>query len=515
MADESNGAQRPNILYIQSDQHNPNVTGCYGEETVMTPNLDALAVRGTAFTNAYCASPLCVPSRTSFLTGQYPHESEVWGNSQILNSGTPTYAHAMGAAGYRPVQVGRMHFVGPDQLHGFAERYVGDHISNYFGGLDPCDHGMLRGADGPSRTGLKKSGYGQSSYQILDENVAASAVDYINKLGIRKRGGLEAEPFSISVGFMLPHPPFVARKEDYDPYVGKVPMPRVREPFSDKLHPYFQWWRKRTNTVDVTDDEIMRSRTAYWGLVTRTDALVGQVLEALRRNGFEDNTMVIYSTDHGEHAGEHDLWWKTTFYEDSVRVPAIVSWPGVLPEGGRCDRVISQLDLNATMLDAVGAPPLPRSHGRSLIDLLNEPGNTPWEDIAFSELVLYPQREQPYDADPTPDGTIQRMVRYNEWKLSYYHGMRPQLFNLAEDPDEMNDLAEDPAYSSIRDELVERVLDGWDPDEVTRKMAVAQQDQRVITAWARNVAPPDNYRAEQGPEMDFLSGPLSLEELNL
>ena len=110
----------------------------------------------------------------------------------------------------------------------------------------------------------------------------------------------------------------------------------------------------------------MRSRTAYWGLVTRTDALVGQLLEALRENGFEDNTMVIYSTDHGEHAGEHDLWWKTTFYEESVRVPAIVSWPGVLPEGGSCDRVISQFDLNATMLDAVGAPPLPRSHGRSL-----------------------------------------------------------------------------------------------------------------------------------------------------
>ena len=514
MADD-NGAQRPNILFIESDQHSPNVLGCYGESTVMTPNLDALAARGTVFTNAYCASPLCVPSRMSFLTGQYPYETEVWGNSQILNSGTPTYAHAMGAAGYRPVQVGRMHFVGSDQLHGFAERYVGDHISNYFGGPDPCDHGMLRGADGASRTGLKKSGYGQSSYQILDETVAASAVDYINKLGIRKRGGLEAEPFSISVGFMLPHPPFVARKEDYDPYVGKVPMPRIREPYSDKLHPYFQWWRNRTNTVDVTEDEIMRSRTAYWGLVTRTDALVGQVLDALRRNGFEDNTMVIYSTDHGEHAGEHDLWWKTTFYEDSVRVPAIVSWPGVLPEGGSCDRVISQLDLNATMLEAVGAPSLPRSHGRSLIDLLNDPDSTPWEDIAFSELVLYPQREKPYDADPTPDGTIQRMVRYNEWKLSYYHGMRPQLFNLAEDPDETNDLAEDPAHSSIRDELIEGVLDGWDPDEVTRKMAVAQQDQRVMTAWARNVAPPDNYRAEQGPEMDFLTGPLTLEELDL
>jgi choline-sulfatase len=508
MTNESNGAQRPNILYIQSDQHNPNVTGCYGETTVRTPNLDALAARGTVFTNAYCASPLCVPSRISLLTGRYPYENEVWGNSHTLSSGIPTYAHAMGAAGYRPVQVGRMHFIGYDQLHGFAERYVGDHISNYFASLHPCDHGMLRGADGPTRTGLQKSGYGQSSYQILDENVAAATVDYINRLGIRKRGGLEPEPFSISVGFMLPHPPFVARKEDYDQYVGKVPMPRIREPYSDKLHPYFQWWRKRTGIEEVTDDEIMRSRTAYWGLVTRTDALVGQLLEALRRNGFEDNTMVIYSTDHGEHVGEHDLWWKTTFYEESARVPAIVSWPGVLPEGGRCDRVINHFDLNATMLDAVGAPPLPRSRGRSMIDLLKDPEGTPWEDVAFSEFVMYAQRDGlPFDVHSPPDGSVQRMVRYEEWKLNYYHGMRPQLFNLAEDPDEMNDLAEDPAYSSIRDELIERVLDGWDPDEVTRKMAVAQQDQRVMTAWARNVEPPDNYRAEQGPEMDFLDGP--------
>ena len=230
MTNESNGAQRPNILYIQSDQHSPNVLGCYGESTVRTPNLDALAARGTVFTSAYCAAPVCVPSRMSFLTGQYPHENEVWGNSHTLSSGIPTYAHAMGAAGYRPVQIGRMHFIGYDQLHGFAERYVGDHSANYVGSLHPCDHGSLRGADGPSRNGLQKSGYGRSSNQIIDETVAASTVDYLNRLGIRKRGGLESEPFSISVGFMLPHPPFVARKEDYDPYVGQgsdAPGPRA------------------------------------------------------------------------------------------------------------------------------------------------------------------------------------------------------------------------------------------------------------------------------------------------
>ena len=156
----------------------------------------------------------------------------------------------------------------------------------------------------------------------------------------------------------------------------------------------------------------MRCRTAYWALVTRTDALIGEMLDALRRNGFEDNTLVIYTTDHGEQVGEHDLWWKQTFYEDSARVPAIVSWPAGLPQGTRCDRVINQFDLNATMLEATGSPPLPRSHGRSMLDLLRDPDGTPWEDVAFSEFVMYAQRDGlPFDVHSPPDGSVQRMVQ--------------------------------------------------------------------------------------------------------
>ena len=164
------------------------------------------------------------------------------------------------------------------------------------GSLHPVDHGALEGTAGPQRIALEKSGYGQSAYEVHDEYVAAATVDYINRLGIRKRSGFDVEPFSLSVGMMLPHQPFVARKKDYDEYAGKVPMPRIREPYSDRLHPYFQWWRRRTGIEEVSDEEIMRCRTAYWALVTRTDALIGDMLDALRRNGFEDNTLVIYST---------------------------------------------------------------------------------------------------------------------------------------------------------------------------------------------------------------------------
>ena len=181
----------------------------------------------------------------SLLTGRYPYENEVWCNTQILSSAIPTYAHAMGAAGYRPAQIGMLHFVGSDQLHGFAERYVGDHSPNHMGSPRPVDHGELEGTAGPQRVAQEKSGYGQSAYEEHDEYVTATTVDYINRLGIRRHSGFEVEPFSLSVGMTLPHQPFVARKEDYDEYAGKVPMPRIREPYSDRLHPYFRWVAKQ------------------------------------------------------------------------------------------------------------------------------------------------------------------------------------------------------------------------------------------------------------------------------
>ncbi|MCY4569195.1 MAG: sulfatase-like hydrolase/transferase, partial [Candidatus Poribacteria bacterium] len=309
--------QGPNLLYIHSDQHDPYVTGCYGDSLVKTPNLDSLAAEGVVFENVYCPSPICVPSRMSMLSGRYPHENAVWTNNHILDSSIPTFAHAMGAAGYKPVLIGRMHALGPDQLHGYAERLVGDHGPNYQGGRG-VDHGELSGTAGPARVSLKKSGAGQSAYQVHDEDVTAATVDYLNRLGIQKRAGLLDAPFSISVGFMLPHQPFVARQEDYQLYEAQMTMPQNPEPFSEVLHPYFRWWREKCGIVEVSDAEILRSRVAYWALVTRMDMMIGQILTALRENGLDEDTLILYSSDHGEQVGEHGLWWKQTFYEHSV-----------------------------------------------------------------------------------------------------------------------------------------------------------------------------------------------------
>ncbi len=503
----------PNIVYIQSDQHNPAVIGAYGDPIVETPNLDRLASRGTIFTAAYCGSPICVPSRTALVTGRYPYETEIWTNDQILSSAVPTYAHALGAAGYDPVQIGRMHYNGPDQLHGFSRRYVGDHSPNHPGSPRAVDHGMLHGTAGPARVSLELSGKGQSAYEVHDEYVVQSAVNFINNKGIARRAGQDESPLCLSIGMMLPHQPFVARPDDYDKYSGRVTMPAVpAEPIA-QCHPYIRWWRERTGIVEVSEAEILRARIAYWALCDRTDQLIGDVLGALEENGFMDDTIIIYTSDHGEQVGEHGLWWKQTFYEDAARVPAIVSWPGRLPAGKVIDRPIDQFDLAATMLDAADAPQLPRSHAQSVIPLIENPDTAPWKEAVYSEYCMNDSAvgnaESPNlggaDIHARPGGVQNRMVRSGGWKLNYYHGFEPQLFNLAEDPHELQDRNGDPSCKSIRDEMMDRVLDGWDPNWVRERMRILKSEQELMVQWARNVDPPDTHRWDLRPEMDYLT----------
>ena len=488
--------QRPNLLYIHSDQHNPFVAGCYGDPLVHTPNLDRLAADGVVCESAYCPSPICVPSRMSVLTGRHPYQNEVWTNDHILDSAIPTFAHAMGAAGYHPVIIGRMHALGPDQLHGYVERLVGDHGPNHLGG-GSVDRGVLNGTAGPDRISLEKSGAGQSAYQVHDEYVTAATIDYLHRLGVQKRARRLTEPFCLTVGFMLPHPPYVARREDYELYQDRMTLPAKSGPSREDRHPHLRWWCQHTGIEEVSREEILRSRAAYWGLVTRLDAMIGQILCALDENALLENTLIVYSSDHGDMVGEHGLWWKHTFYEESVRVPLILSWPGVIAAGQRCDRVISALDVTAAMLDSSGAPALPNSEGRSFLGLLtgSDQGGR-WEDLAFSEYCS--ERYCPQG------GCYQRMVRYGEWKLVYYHGQEPQLFNLEDDPHELVDWAQDPTCAEIRQELVKRVLDGWDPDEIAAKMAAKRADNQILSAWAQHTQPADQYRWDLRPEMNDL-----------
>ena len=489
-------SQRPNILFIESDQHNPAVIGANGDPVIQTPNLDALTARGIVFETNYCASPICVPSRASMLTGRHPYQNEVWTNNQYLHSAIPTFAHSLGAAGYKPVQIGRMHFNGPDQLHGFTERFVGDHNSNHLGASE-IDHGELKGTQGPDRISLKLSGRGQNAYQVHDEAVTKRTVTFIDEHAASNK----PDPFCLAVGMMLPHQPFVSSKKDFDYYEGKVPPPKNLTSLANETHPYLKWWKSHTGIEDVSSEEIERCRTAYYGLVTRLDYLLGDIFEALDRHGLLENTLIIYTADHGEQIGEKGLWWKQTFYEDSVKVPAIISWPARLPTGLRINRVTSQLDLNATMLDLAGAPPLPSSYGRSLLPVIDNPESDQWQDIAYSEYCTEP-------GDPSHSNGDQiwqhRMVRKNEWKLNYYHNMPSQLFNLTHDPDEMNDLSGSTEHAHIVRDMTELVLKDWEPKTIEKKIREQTENLAITIPWAENTSPADTIRWDLKPEWDYL-----------
>ena len=502
---------QPNIIWIQSDQHNPAVIGAYGDTVVETPNLDKLASNGTIITGAYCASPICVPSRAAAITGRFPHETQVWTNDQVLSSAIPTYAHSLGSVGYKPVQIGRMHFNGIDQYHGFSERIVGDHSPNYPGSPRNVDHGILNGTAGPSRISLRKSGRGQNAYEVHDEEVAAATSDYINKLGKDKLSGEFEGPVAISVGLMLPHQPFVARKKDYDRYIGRVALPKIPPEPLDQCHPYIRWWRQRTGIEIVSEEEIIRARTAYWALCDRTDHLLGTILSSLEINGFLDNAIVVYTSDHGEQVGERGLWWKQTFYEHSSRVPAIISWPDTLPKGQILDNVINQFDMTTTVLEAAGAPTLPRSHGRSLLNMIKNGGND-WDNTAFSEYCMndsdfgrsYSPNLGAEDIHAKPGGVQNRMIRHENWKLNYYHGYQPELFDLQEDPDEVNDLSADSSTKGIKSELLDRLLYGWNPEWIQSQMRTLKEEQTIMENWAHNVDPADELRWNLDPNFDQL-----------
>ncbi|MEZ5905205.1 MAG: sulfatase-like hydrolase/transferase [Geminicoccaceae bacterium] len=329
-------SKAPNLLFLFSDQHAAKVAGCYGDPLVQTPNLDRLAARGVTFDNAYCPAPICVPSRMALHTGRWPKNQHVWINSDMLPSDLPTMAHSLAISGRRPTLVGRMHSLGPDQLRGYSERLVGDHSSNWPGIGSNHDMGPLGHAHLPNRDSLSNAGCGQSSYEAHDVDVVEAACAHLDALGERRRSG-DATPFAATVGFMLPHNPYVARPEDYRLYEGRVGLPGIPAAPAGEEHPYIAAWRDHSGCRDVDEASILRARTAYYGLVTRLDTMIGQVLDALERNGLAEDTLIVYASDHGDLIGEHGLWWKMSLRGQRAR-PGDPLWPGRLPKGSGARR---------------------------------------------------------------------------------------------------------------------------------------------------------------------------------
>jgi choline-sulfatase len=476
----------PNLLFILSDQHAQRVSSVYGDNVAETPNLARLAAEGVTFDACYTPSPICTPARMAMLTGRHPHQNRCWTNEDILASDLPTWLHALGAAGYAPTLIGRLHSLGPDQMRGYAKREIGDHSPNW-PGIPRHAMGVLEETNNPDRVSIDRSGAGQSAYELLDRDVVEATLAHLDHLRQRRAEG-DRQPFALTVGLMLPHAPYVASTEDFERFAGKVPPPRLAAPAAADEHPWLAWWRRVRQIEDVPAEDARRARIAYYALTYRMDQLIGRVLERLQANGLADDTLVVYASDHGDQIGERGLWWKHTFYDDSAKVPVILSWPGRLPAGERRAQVVNLIDLTATMVEALGAPALPAATGRSFLDVAKD-ASAPWIDETFSE----------YCTDPTPAWTgamavQQRMIRSGRWKYVYYHGHPAQLFDLEADPEEGCDLIADPAHAAVAASLRARLLADWDPDAIARDMTARHADKRLLGAWAAAVRPQDSIR---------------------
>lgn len=483
----------PNILFILSDQHSRKVAGCYGDRVAATPALDRLAARGVTFDNAYCASPVCVPSRMSLLTAVHPHTQQSWTNDDYLASDRPSWAHALGAAGYRTMLAGRLHAMGPDQLHGFMAREVGDHSPNW-PGVGRHDLGVLARANDPWPESVLHSGPGACSYEQKDLDVTEAACAFLRREGARR----QAAPFCLHVGLLLPHPPYVCGAEDYRRFAGRVGLPGIAVPPEE--HPWLGWWRRDRGIDELPEDAVLRARAAYYGLVASMDRMIGRILAALDAAGLAEDTLVVYASDHGDQLGERGLWWKHSFYDESVTVPLILAWPGRLPEGARRGNVVELSGLGPTLLAAAGAPPLPNAQCQGFLGLARDAA-TPWVDEAFAEYCT--------DAVPAWTGGMavqQRMLRQERWKLVWYEGYPPQLFDLESDPQECRDLAADPAHAAVRERLQARLLADWNPAGIAARMRARRRDKDVIGAWAQATRPPDVYRWTLLAEQNRLDG---------
>jgi len=449
---------KPNILWIMSDEHNQEVAGCYGNRIVQTPNIDSLAKRGITFDTHYCNSPLCAPSRLSLTAGKYISRVDVWGlASELPDADIASIPRVLNAAGYNSYLCGKQHY-DYSRRYGFTE--IGGNFNNWYKtGVvrrrPPTYLEQLRLS--PRFADFHPGNHGSTVEH--DTGVTAGAVDFLSKPDDT------GKPFFLFVGYLAPHFPLIVPEEYWQRYRGKVGMPNIPTSFLDSLSLNYKVQRAGFEEIGVPDDTVRKGRELYYGLTSWLDTEIGKVLAALETQPeIAENTIIIYSSDHGENMGEHGMWWKNCMYEQSVRVPLVISWPKRWKGAQRRRGASSHVDLIQTIADIAGAKTPNDWNGDSMLPWMDHPHSS-WKDYAVSE----------YYAHNTASGYV--MSRAGDWKYVYHtvmdkdHPAERELYNLSTDPNEFNNLAAMPQYSARLKAMHERMVKeiGQDPDEIDQR----------------------------------------------
>ena len=467
--------KKPNILVIQADQLTPCVLPAYasppyGNRMLRTPHIDALAETGVVFENAYCNFPLCVPSRASMMTGRLAHNVAAWDNAAELPASIPTLAHYLRNEGYRTTLCGKMHFVGPDQMHGFEERITTDVYPSNFSWTPDWLRGERYRPTGINPRTIVESGVCVRSLQIdYDDEVEHAGVQKIHDLA--RYGG--DDPFLLWVSFTHPHSPYVTTRKYWDLYDhDDIDMPVVPPIPVDELDAFSRWlhFGHGEDLLSIEDEHVRNARHAYYGMCSYVDDKVGRIMETLRATGLDDNTVVVLTSDHGEMLGERGMWYKQAFFEWSARVPLIVRFPGEF-QSRRVPQLVSLVDLLPTFMDlATGgraAEPASPLDGNSLCGLLSGQADG---------------RDNTVISEYTGEGVVApcRMIRRDDFKYIYTHGHPGMMFNLESDPHELQNLAGTAAAADVEARLLKDLLSGWDPDDIMARCIQSQKHRLFI-----------------------------------
>ncbi|MDA5093613.1 choline-sulfatase [Aliiroseovarius sp. KMU-50] len=490
---------KPNILIIMVDQCNGTLFPDGPADWLHAPNLKKLAEKSVRFKNSYTASPLCAPGRASFMSGQLPQRTGVYDNAAEFRSDIPTYAHHLRRAGYYTALSGKMHFVGPDQMHGFEERLTTD--------IYPADFGWTPDYRKPGERidwwyhnmgSVTGAGVAEISNQMeYDDEVAYNACAKLYDLS----RGNDDRPWCLTASFTHPHDPYVARRKYLDLYEDcEHLLPEIpawdyedHDPHAKRIFDANDW-----RSFDITEEDIRKSRRAYFANISYLDDKVGEMLDILEATRQE--AVIVFVSDHGDMLGERGLWFKMNFYEGSARVPLMVSAPGLEP--GLIETPVSTLDVTPTLADLAGV---------SLDEVM------PWVDgETLLPLARGEARTSPVAMEYAAEASYAPLVslRYGKWKYNRCALDPDQLFDLEADPHELNNLADEPAHQGTLTTLRAKSEARWDLAAYDNEVRESQARRWVVYEALRNGAYfPWDYQPLQQASERYMRNHMNLDNL--
>lgn len=461
----------PNFLILMADQLTARALPAYGNRVAKTPNIDKLANSAVVFDSFYCNSPLCAPSRFSFLAGRQVSAIGAYDNAAEFPAQVPTFAHYLRRAGYQTVLSGKMHYCGADQLHGFEERLTTDIYPADFGWTPDWNRFEQRPSWYHTMESVTQAGPCTRTNQIdFDDDVVFNARRKLFDMARSK----DRRPFCMVVSMTHPHDPYVIPHEYWNRYSdSEIDMPRVRLPV-DRLDPHSRRLRHvcGLDLLAVNEVQVRAARRAYYGAVSYVDDQIGTLLSSLADARFADDTIVLLLADHGDMLGERGLWYKMSFFEPACRIPFMVHAPGRFA-ARRVPTSASLVDVLPTLCELAGgkavdyATPL---DGKSLVPEL---GGSSGDDEVIGEYLA--------------EGAIAPLVMIKRGRYKFVHSpVDPdQLYDLADDPDELRNLTDEPAHAPRLREFRAEVARRWDLTALRAQVVASQQRRHLVNEALR------------------------------